>query len=147
MAIYGTLAEADTYLAGRADTERWLTLSVDEKERNLQTATLEIDSHQLAGAKYVSTQELEFPRDDSPAVAGVVEVPTAIERACYEQAAFAGTPEWKMRRQRMEAVDMGVGSVSVEGVSESYVGRRISPLCARAMAMVRPYLLRIGKVV
>jgi len=141
--IYGTLAEADEYLADRADCEHWLQLSIDEKTRRLRTATLDIEMEQYAGTKYDDDQELKFPRDDSEDG----EVPDDIEHACYEQAAYVGTARWKIRQQRIEAAEQGITSVNAGGVAETYTGRRISHLCARAAMLVRPYLLRIGKIV
>lgn len=148
MAIYGTLEEADEYLSGRLDAEAWLQASIDQKNRALQTATVQIDRHRFAGSKYDDDQELEFPRDDSPVDdAGTKVVPTAVEWACYEQALYLLGPSAAQHKARREAVEQGVAAVSVGDVSESYVGREVSELCATAKKLLKPFLLRVGKIV
>lgn len=101
---YGTLNGAQDYFATRLHSELWDTVSLDDREKAMHTATRAIDNLSYVGEKnaaYVQrqlaanpncptaaellaiqeageTQELKFPRGTDTTV------PTDIEYACYE---------------------------------------------------------------
>lgn len=78
MASYITNGGADTYFTERFPNDEWSAATDGEKTATLATATRLIDQLNFAGAKTVSTQENEFPRNTR------TNIPVAIQRACCE---------------------------------------------------------------
>lgn len=60
---YVTVEEADDYFAGWTDSTSWDALSAADKEKQLVTATRQLNVEQYGGIKSTKTQSLEWPRD------------------------------------------------------------------------------------
>lgn len=165
MAAYITIAEADAFAAGILAPDSWLANGTLAKTAALERATREIDSLRFQGRKYDASQQLAFPRvadaaaslaqtspvgtiwdwDDATQTAIV---PAAVKRACFEQALFVLSGAADERRGRLEAQADGVVAQSAGGVSESYrTDGRASAVCLEATQLLRPYLLRTGRLV
>lgn len=78
MTYYGTIPGASDYFAERLHSSVWTESEVADRSKALKWATQIIDALNFKGDKAEASQELEFPRDTD------TEVPSDIERACYE---------------------------------------------------------------
>lgn len=63
LSYYGSVVEADRYFAKRLNTLDWDDATNNEKLLSVLAATELVEQFNYTGKKYVSTQELEFPRD------------------------------------------------------------------------------------
>jgi hypothetical protein len=137
MSYYGTIEGANAYFEARLHSPAWTESAVADRPKALQQATAIIDSLNFKGYKaavyavllanpsatvaevYVAeaNQELEFPRDAD------TEVPSVIERACYE-IAYALLDE---RDPEMELEALAVTSHRYGPVATSYE-RGMSPV-------------------
>lgn len=110
MAQYCTIDEAQEYFDGELETYDWDVSNDTQRNKALIKATRMIDNLNFAGAKTVSTQELEFPRDDD------TEVPTAIKYACAACAIMLlGGFDIEKERNRIN-----ISSESFQGMSTKY---------------------------
>lgn len=147
MEPYATVEYADTYLTVQIDTGVWSGADVTDKERALVTATVRIDALSgygagLRGCKADSEQPREFPRSPDSSI------PDAVMRACcHEALALLEQAQDKTAAGRQKAIQQGVTSVSIGGVSESYAklsdmqnGLRGCLLSDIAIDLIRPYL-------
>lgn len=165
MASYITIDEADAFAAGIIAPDSWLANGTFAKTAALERATRDIDGLRFQGAKHDSSQQLAFPRVADPAASlaqtppvGTIwdwdestqtaVVPAAVKRSCFEQALFILSGGSDQRRGRLEAQADGVVAQSAGGVSESYrADGRPSAVCLEAAQLLRPYLLRTGRLV
>lgn len=135
---YATEAEADNYFRTSPSRRDWFAEDVEDRRAALAEATRHVDTYRFAGAKSDPYQDLEFPRDGDTAV------PNQVKASACEQALYLLTnPDWE---QRLNAHTQGVTSQSTGGSVESY-GARAELLCVKALRLLRPYLLRGGKLV
>ena len=147
MQSYATSEYADEYLDGLMNTDAWSGAQASDKERALLSATVHIDALSslgggFRGCKATDGQLQEFPRSPDTVV------PEAVKRACcHEALAILEQSRDKTAQGREQAIRQGVASVSIGGVSESYVklsdqqsGLRGRLLSDMAMALIRPYL-------
>jgi hypothetical protein len=84
MAIYGTLAAADTYFLTRLYVDSWTNETDANKTKALNEATQRIDRLRFAGYRVMDTQDLEFPRYYGDEADNTEIIPLDIELACYE---------------------------------------------------------------
>jgi hypothetical protein len=135
---YATEAEADAYFRSSPSRRDWFAEDAEDRRAALAEATRHVDTYRFSGAKSDPYQDLEFPRD------GDTEVPNPVKASACEQALYLLTnPDWE---QRLNAHAQGVTSQSTGGSVESY-GARAELLSAKALRLLRPYLLRGGKLV
>jgi len=133
---YGSLAEADLYMASRLGTDWWTQTTVSDRNAAMVMATRAIERLNFAGDKTVSTQDLQFPRGNDTTV------PTDIVCATYECAL-----------KYVQGLDIddeirsfGVGDASISGmrssVNSAYVPEhlRAGIVSAEAWMYLRPYL-------
>lgn len=139
---YGSLENAELYMAGRLMTAAWGQATVTQREAALTQSTRTIDLLNFAGSKTNSGQELQFPRDDDTVV------PTEIEYACYEEALSlldGNNPEILMQ-------SLTVTSDAFSGVRATYNSDFAPPhiLCGLTSAIafnyLRPYIRLPGGV-
>lgn len=165
MASYITIAEADAFAVGILAPDSWLANGTFAKTAGLERATREIDSLRFQGSRYDASQPLAFPRTadgaaslaQTPPIGTIWDwdeatqtavVPAAVKRACFEQALFILSGSSDQRRGRLEAQADGVVAQSAGGVSESYrADGRASAVCLEATQLLKPYLLRTGRLV
>ena len=87
---YTTLAEANTYFAGRLGGEAWG--AVENKSIALITATSELDKLNYYGSKTNTNQALKFPRsgirDEDMVLFDEDQIPTPVKRATCELALY-----------------------------------------------------------
>ncbi len=123
--VYGTLAEADTYLNGKFGIgTTWTALPEDDRERALVQASDVLDLLTWQGARLVATQERSFPRTGLPTCDGVVQSdsddPTRIEEATYElaylvsQSQFSTTVSATQAKNAANIKRVKAGSAEVE---------------------------------
>lgn len=172
MTPYITIEQADELSARVADIAAWSAATDEQKLAALLQASDEIDTLQLAGVPYgdwlagrTGSQERAFPRfvPDEPfdwplpriSAGGIVRdldedgeaiVPARVKLACLLQAmAIIREPG---RLARLEDQAQNVAGQSAAGVSETYdLSRPQQVLCLQAMAQMRPYILRSGRIV
>jgi hypothetical protein len=161
---YISLDQADEYTLRVADITAWTAADDDAKSRALVQASDEIDTLLFAGRPYDADQARQFPRfvadgasewpagklaesgvvwdlDDD----GVAIVPEAVKRATFAQAlTILRDPQ---RAARMRDQHDNVVSQSAGGASESYSGGRPRLVCLNAIDLLRPYLLKSGRIV
>lgn len=77
---YGSVLGGDLYFSRLLRSEDWQNANESDKIKALYEATTLIDRLNFRGAKYSSTQKLQFPRGTD------TEVPRDIEHATYEVA-------------------------------------------------------------
>jgi len=104
---YGTLTEADEYFGQRLNVQSWDLATNNDRTKSLFMATRAIDRLNFAGEKYLSTQELQFPRGDD------TEVPVEIRLAAYECAL-----------KYLEGVDMDMEARNLGIAANSFGGTR-----------------------
>jgi len=75
---YGSTRGGDVYFSRRLRSDDWEQSSEGDKQKSLFEATSMVDRLNFKGAKSISTQRLQFPRD------GDTRIPTDIEYATYE---------------------------------------------------------------
>lgn len=75
---YGSLVDAEIYFNNRLRSAEWHDATIDDRKRALVEATECIDKLNFIGTMTSSSQLHAFPRN------GSTNVPTEIERACYE---------------------------------------------------------------
>lgn len=80
MPMYGSIVGADRYFSEQIYGEPWTIATLAHKQKAMMTATRAIDNLRFAGRKKLSTQPLEFPRNEE------TEVPANVQRATYEEA-------------------------------------------------------------
>lgn len=134
MAAYVTVQEGTTYFASRLHAEVWTQASTCDKGKALDMATRAIDRTPLKGVKASYDQANQFPRYPD------MEVPQAVKDACCEEA-LAILERGNSQRRRLQ--QEGVQSLSVGGLSETYVaGARGGGLISQeAKELLRPWLL------
>lgn len=160
MTMYGTLADANTYMsANRVETGSWDDATDTEKTKALTQATIRIERLRFVGLKTpahnlyklnpnvteeeliaaAATQELAFPRG------GDTEVPAAIKKATYElaYAILDGIDE------ELEYSNVFVNSQNIGGVRLTSSQRPPPNVIAGIPSMVawnylRPYMVRPG---
>ena len=87
--VFGTLAEANTYMSARIGAEDWLAASTANKSRAMVTATRWINRTPWPGAKTDPAQDGAFPRTGLTCEGVAVpddEIPVNVEHASYELA-------------------------------------------------------------
>lgn len=110
MSNYADISTAETYFAGRLETEPWDSASDTDKEKALTQATNAIDRLNYKGEKTDSDQDNQFPRDNDS------EVPDYIINACCELAlTFLDGVD-----QEHEFNNMRVTSQSIDNVKTTY---------------------------
>lgn len=131
---YVTLEEANTYFESRLHAEAWTNASDADKQKALEMATRAIDRTPLKGVKASWDQAHQFPRYPD------TEIPQAVKDACCEEA-LAILERGNSQRRRLQ--QEGVQSLSVGGLSETYVaGARGGGLISQeAKELLRPWLL------
>jgi len=159
---YISVADADTYFAGRLNTEAWDGAVATTKEKALKQATREIDRQVFLGRKADSDQALEFPRCYVADPRGTgwtsqytfnvtlgmycdAAVPQVIKDATCEQAlALLSMTTYDRERERAHAAGVIGGSIgdaneysSAEIVRGKMRGTR---LCPEARQLLLPYL-------
>lgn len=110
MSNYTDISTAESYFAGRLETDSWDSASDTDKEKALTQATRAIDRLNFMGKKNSATQDNQFPRlDDST-------VPDDIVYACCELAlALLDGVD-----QEHEFNNMRVTSQNIDGVKSTY---------------------------
>ncbi|MGH7177321.1 MAG: DnaT-like ssDNA-binding protein [Tepidisphaeraceae bacterium] len=119
---YASVAEAGAYFADHPLTATWTAKTTAQKEQLLIQATRDIDTETLSGFKYNDTidtdglpiQALHFPRADDVSSTGVLYIPIAVKKACYEQTielARTGTTATRLTLQAQGVVEAQVGDV------------------------------------
>lgn len=137
---YITVEQADEI---NCNNERWLNLSTVAKEHALIMATIHIDGLMWTGWKTNVLQPLAWPRCGRP-------IPPAILTAQALEAAARANPELTAR---MDALRLGLRSVTVGNASESYgssAGRGIlgqQVYSEDALTLLRPFLAEWGAIV
>lgn len=153
MAIYGSLADANTYHSTYDLTGLWAGYSDAQKTAALNRATLLIDRLQFVGERYDEDQELSFPRMfddgikaiiiDTDRSSGAVIVPKDVEYATYEQAKFLlDTKDDEV----IQKILNGVTSISVSATSESYDASKLpvsveTRLATEVYRMLKKFLI------
>lgn len=134
MSAYVTLEEANTYFASRLHAEAWTAAADVDKQKALDMATRAINRTLVKGVKTSYDQTNQFPRYPD------AEVPQAVKDACCEEA-LALLERGNSQRRRLQ--QEGVQSLSVGGLSETYVaGARGGGLISQeAKELLRPWLL------
>ena len=116
---YITALEADELISScHKDSlaENWLTLSTEDKEAYIRSATYRIDCLPIGGFKHSAKQQLQFPRGMSSDIPHIVKLATAEE-------ALSATDEQLLKRIALQ--QQGVESVTLGSASESYNGNAI----------------------
>jgi|TARA_R110000751_G_scaffold64254_6_gene132157 hypothetical protein len=114
MAIYGSIAEADTYfLTKRLDfDDLWAEENDTNKAAALEMATAAIENMNFTGSRNDAAQALEFPRGTD------LVVPDEIKNACYECArAFLDGIDPEMEGELETSVSATIGPVRERKVS------------------------------
>jgi hypothetical protein len=109
MSSYVSIEVAQEYFDTRMIHESWTDATETDKLRAVITATRLIDRLNFAGAKAVTTQSLEFPRDSD------TEIPESIEIACCElayQLLDGRDPEFEYESYMGQSGSLGPVSVS-----------------------------------
>jgi hypothetical protein len=173
---YLTAAQADNYLLGVADISAWMAADDARRGRALMQASIEIDALQFAGMPYGNwlvgrsgVQERAFPRfiqgslDDmrfamrtqaqcsdegqilDQDAHGQAIVPSRVLYACFLQAMeILSYPDRKARlRDRSQGVTAQAAGTSNEQYDAS---APVNLVCMEAMAQLRPYLLKNGRI-
>lgn len=132
--MYGTVNDADSYLATRIGGSGWLSLPEASKLQYLTSAFDVIESLSFDGDKTDSEQENQFPRD------GATEVPSAVINAEYQLAFCMWSQNYQpgrvtgrsLKRSKTDVVETeyfeGVSDFTFEGVN-----------CPRAYQLLSPY--------
>jgi hypothetical protein len=106
-----TLEDAETYFAGRLNSDKWVSASDGDREKALIMATLQINSFDFISEKQDELQALNFPRE----VCGIYQIPAGIKHGTCEQALYllSGGDKYKnFQRSNVKSVSMGKESVS-----------------------------------
>ena len=128
---YITVSEADEIIAGchkGSLSEKWLALSVEEKESIIRTATYKVDCLPIKGCKHNANQELQFPRGMS------ADIPYKVKLATAEEC-IAAVDEELLKRTALR--QQGVTSVTLGTASESYGNGGSSFLSAESVLLSR----------
>lgn len=128
---YATKTEADTYHGARLTAAAWAALADATKTASLQDATDAMDAYASAQGGWIDTYT-------------ALTYPTALKNACCLEALELSRPETDARKR---AQQQGVKSISIGGASESYEGLRPAATVLssqKALALIRPYLNRVG---
>ena len=106
MTAYITATEANAILDPVMNTNSWDSKTSTQKDKALETATRAMDRLLFTGAKTVSTQELEFPRDEE------LTVPDAIQKACaYEALELLGGKSPEKEWENLDLKSRGYANV------------------------------------
>lgn len=110
-----TMDEAQAYFDERFDSQIWLEISNEDKEKLLITATKKINTFDFCGDKEDKSQDLEFPRDFG--------TPQDIKDAVCEEALQIAKnekdPHAKNKEQGIASISLGAGSVSYNAEAKS----------------------------
>lgn len=110
-----TIEEAQAYFDERYDSQTWLGLSDEDKEKLLISATRKINMFDFCGEKEDKSQDLEFPRDFG--------TPKDIKDAVCEEAIQIATnakdPHAKNKEKGVASISLGAGSVSYNAEAKS----------------------------
>ncbi len=103
-----SLEDANVYFDERYDSESWISLDDEQKEKLLITATKKINKFDFCGQKADESQKLEFPRDFG--------TPQDIKDAVCEEAISLAMTQNNLHRTNQQnnisSISLGVGSVS-----------------------------------
>lgn len=147
---YISLADAETYFAGRLHSDAWDSASELDKEKALKTATKRIDMLSFRGRPVDTEQALAFPRyilGDSGYLF-TVDITQKLEDAtCEEAIALLEQTDFDLKREKMK--EAGVTSVSAGDSSESYSERDkgFRLLSPYAQKLISPYLQKAAWIV
>jgi hypothetical protein len=141
---YLTLAEADAYAVDDMgpEADRWSKpeTTVDERERAIRRATLELDAYLRTGhPPYSGTQALRFPRLDVDVDSGGSPIiPASLKRATYHQAAYVLLNAKVIDGANARAA-RGQSSYSDFGASGTEKDPKPSPISDRALTFLSGY--------
>ena len=103
---YETVTEAQSYFDNRLDVDAWTDATSSDKSTSLIQATKMIDKLNFKGEMAVSTQALQFPRDDDTVV------PQDIKDACSEIAlALLDGVDPELEFENLRMVSQGYANV------------------------------------
>ncbi len=103
-----TLDDAELYFNERFNSEKWYSVSEEDKDKLLVTASKKINRYDFLGEKKASEQPMEFPRN--------YPLPQDIKDAVCEEAISLienpNNPHLENQRFGIQSISLGAGSVS-----------------------------------
>lgn len=135
---YVSLADANTYFAGRFGADAWTAASDADKTRGLLTAARTLDALLLKGEKYAYLQTMAFPRllrsdrfgEYLTQPSGTV--PSEVIAAQCEEALALVSGQ--------TATPQGITSQSFGKASETYSGALVTLLSREAQVLMSPWI-------
>ena len=134
---YLTKAEADSYFAGRLNTECWDDADDATKDKALLQATRAIDRLNFRGKKTEDSQELQFPRDDDTVV------PDDIKAACAEeslQLLEGKDPEMERESLAVTKQEFGKAKIQFDNLTSRPINILNGIMSIVAWSYLLPYL-------
>lgn len=123
---YGTVAEADAYLADKLDIAAWSVALPEDKEKALVTATRILDSITWRGYAISISQPLAFPRVGDyfdprlgqAVVFDAIATPSRIINACFELAYHLLNNDGLLDSSG-SVKSLSIGQLNISGISQA----------------------------
>lgn len=145
---YGSLAEGDAYFEGHPYASGWVSLTTDEKNRQLVHTTRLLDTMPWKGAAASATQRLRFPRTGlltaNGYTLGSTTVPEELKAAQFE---FCSALAAKDLTKTDSIRQKGISSIKAGPVSLSFAGDKLLSQEKMGLPSSRAYLSMIPDVV